>query len=52
MICGREEISPDIDGTIFFESKKEILIGDFVFVKIMKSKEYDLIGVVYDEFSK
>lgn len=46
------EMSPDIDGTIFFKSKSKLLIGDFVFVKIMKSDEYDLIGVVCDEFSK
>jgi ribosomal protein S12 methylthiotransferase len=46
------EMSPEIDGVILFESEKQLSIGDFVLVKITKSKEYDLVGVVCDEFSK
>ena len=34
------------DGCIFIKSSKELIIGDFVNVKIIKAKPYDLIGEV------
>lgn len=40
------EMTPDIDGTVFFESSKKIDIGTFVSVKITDCTDYDLIGVV------
>lgn len=46
------EMAPDIDGNVFFESKDNIEKGTFVKVKITKSTNYDLIGVVHNEFSK
>lgn len=46
------EMTPDIDGKVFFESKDNIEKGTFVKVKITKSTNYDLIGVVHNEFSK
>lgn len=43
------EMSPEIDGEIFFKYDKIINIGDFINIKIIDSLEYDLIGVVYNE---
>lgn len=40
------EMSPEIDGLVMFKCDKIINIGEFVNVKIIKSLEYDLIGVV------
>ena len=46
------EMAPEIDGAIYFKCDKILNIGDIVSVKIESSSEYDLIGVVYYEFSK
>lgn len=46
------EMSPEIDGLIILNCDRIINIGDFVSAKIESSLEYDLIGVVCDEFSK
>ena len=47
MWCGRNyEMSPEVDGLIYFTTEKEVKIGDIVKVKIIKSLQYDLIGVV------
>ncbi len=46
------EMAPEIDGQIFFKSDKTVEAGTFVKVKITKSLEYDLIGVVCDESCK
>lgn len=43
------EMAPQIDGLVYFESKKVISKGAMVNVKITSSYEYDLIGVVCDE---
>lgn len=43
------EMSPQIDGIIYFSCDRIINIGDTVFVKITESLEYDLKGVVIDE---
>lgn len=43
------EMAPNIDANVLFDSDKEIEIGAFVKVKITKSMDYDLIGVVVDE---
>ncbi len=36
--------APDIDGKVFILSDKEINIGDYIFVEIKNSLDYDLIG--------
>jgi len=36
--------APDVDGFIFIKSDIELLSGDFVRVKVVDYKEYDLIG--------
>lgn len=44
--------SPEIDGCVYIESSHDIDIGKFKKVKIIESYEYDLKGVIIDEFSK
>jgi ribosomal protein S12 methylthiotransferase len=43
------EMSPDIDGLVYIESKYNLEIGSIIKVKITGSMEYDLLGVVYYE---
>lgn len=38
--------APEIDGSVYFTSRKPLTSGDFVNVKILDTKEYDLIGDV------
>lgn len=53
MYYGRNyEMSPEIDGEIYFEKDENVKIGDIIKVKVTHSLEYDLIGVVYNELSK
>lgn len=44
--------SPEIDGIVYIHSKKNLEMGSFVNVKINDVLEYDLIGEIYNEFSK
>lgn len=44
--------APEIDGKIFFTSEKKLFIGQFVFVQIDDTLDFDLIGAVIDEPSK
>jgi ribosomal protein S12 methylthiotransferase len=46
------EMAPDIDGEVYFKSKNELPIGTITNVKITATKEYDLIGVEYNEPSQ
>ncbi|MFD3156577.1 30S ribosomal protein S12 methylthiotransferase RimO [Haloimpatiens sp. FM7330] len=43
------EMSPEIDGSIWFKCDKILKEGQFIKLKINKSLEYDLVGVVCDE---
>ena len=36
--------APDVDGKVYFRSKKKIMPGKFVRVKITEAMDYDLIG--------
>ena len=36
--------APDVDGRVYFSSKKKISAGEFVSVKITEALDYDLIG--------
>ena len=38
--------APDVDGRVFFSSKKRIMPGEFVTVKVEEALDYDLIGKV------
>ena len=44
--------APNVDGYIFVNSGELFMSGDFVRVKVTGASEYDLIGEVYDEFTK
>ena len=46
------EMVPEIDGEVFFKCDDNLEIGTFVKVKITKSMDYDLLGVVVDESCK
>ena len=39
----------EIDGMVFFESDEDIMAGEFRFVEITASSDYDLTGVLTDE---
>ncbi|WP_123054035.1 30S ribosomal protein S12 methylthiotransferase RimO [Clostridium sp. JN-1] len=43
------EMTPEVDGLIYFKCDKDLKIGEIVKVKITHAFEYDLIGVVYYE---
>jgi ribosomal protein S12 methylthiotransferase len=44
--------SPDIDGVIYFTSAYPLELGCFADVKILNTDDYDLIGVVVNEFTQ
>lgn len=44
--------SPEIDGVIYVKSSQLLNVGQFINVLIVDSQEYDLMGVVVNEFSK
>ena len=41
--------APEIDGKVFFTSDIPLVIGDYVYVMINDSLEYDLLGEKTDE---
>ena len=44
--------APAVDGLVFVKSKREHMSGDFVSVRIIAAKGYDLIGEIIDEFAE
>jgi len=40
------EMCPEIDGTVYFKSNDDLIIGSIINVEIEDSMEYDLLGVV------
>lgn len=44
--------APGVDGLIFVNTEKELMSGDFARVTVTGAAEYDLIGVLSDEFTK
>lgn len=46
------QMAPEIDGQIFIRKNKKLNIGDITKVKITDVLDYDLIGDVWNEFSK
>ncbi len=44
--------APAVDGLVFVKSKREHMSGDFVNVRIIAAKGYDLIGEIIDEFAE
>ena len=50
---GRSEAdAPEIDGKVFFISPRPLKIGDFAYVQINDTLEYDLLGDLEDEFTE
>ena len=47
-----KEEAPDIDGKIYFTAMRDLNIGEYVLTKIINTDDYDLIGVVEDEFTE
>ena len=44
--------APNVDGYLFINTSKDMMTGDFAYVRITGSNEYDLIGELEDEFSE
>ena len=44
--------SPEIDGLVYFSSKKELNIGIFILIKVEDCLEYDLMGAFVNEYCK
>lgn len=44
--------APNVDGYVFVNTSRELMTGDFAMVRITGSYEYDLIGVLEDEFTE
>ncbi len=44
--------APNVDGYVFINTAKDLMTGDFAYVRITGSNEYDLIGELEDEFSE
>ncbi len=38
--------APDIDGKVFFSSKRQLSVGEYVDIEITETLDYDLIGEV------
>ncbi len=44
--------APGVDGLLFVNTSRELMTGDFAWVRITGSYEYDLIGELEDEFAQ
>lgn len=44
--------APEIDGVIYFTSQEPLTTGEYVYIKILNTDDYDLIGEVIDESAK
>lgn len=44
--------APGVDGFLFVNTRRELMTGDFVKVRVTASNEYDLIGELEDEFTE
>ena len=44
--------APHVDGLVFIQTERELMTGDFVWVRITGAYEYDLIGEIDDEFAE
>jgi ribosomal protein S12 methylthiotransferase len=42
--------APGVDGIVFVSADRELMSGDFVQVRITAAEEYDLVGVMEDEY--
>lgn len=44
--------APGVDGLLFVNTQRELITGDFVKVRVSDVYEYDLMGVLEDEFTE
>ena len=44
--------APNVDGYLFINTSKDMMTGDFAYVRITVSNEYDLSGELEDDFSE
>ena len=44
--------APNVDGYLFINTAKELMTGDFAYVRITGANEYDLIGELEEEFGE
>lgn len=51
-VCRTYKDAPNVDGYLFLETMQELMTGDVVKVKVTDAKEYDLVGVLSDEFTE
>ena len=51
-VCRTYKDAPNVDGYLFLETKKELMTGDMIKVTVTGAKQYDLMGVPKDEFTK
>lgn len=51
-VCRTYKDAPNVDGYLFLETTKELMTGDYIKVIVTGAKEYDLMGVPTDEFTK
>ncbi len=51
-VCRTYKDAPNVDGFLFMETKKRLMTGDLIKVKVTGAKQYDLMGVPKDEFTE
>ncbi len=51
-VCRTYKDAPNVDGYLFLETKKELMTGDYIKVRVTGAQQYDLMGVPEDEFTK
>ena len=44
--------APDVDGFLFLETKHDLMTGDIVNARVTGANNYDLMGVIEDEFTE
>ena len=44
--------APKIDGYIFINTDRELMSGDFAWVRVTGALEYDLMGELMDEYTE
>ena len=51
-VCRTYKDAPNVDGYLFMETRKDLMTGDLIKVRVTGAKQYDLMGVPTDEFTE
>ncbi|MBR6003711.1 MAG: 30S ribosomal protein S12 methylthiotransferase RimO [Lachnospiraceae bacterium] len=51
-VCRTYKDAPNVDGYLFLETNRELMSGDIIKAHVTGAKEYDLMGVLKDEFTE